>query len=86
MLRNCTSGFWNWVCEALVKSANEALQGADALAIATEWQEFRSPDFDLIASQLSKKAIFDGRNLYDPAFVKRFGLKYYAIGRGDSVC
>jgi UDPglucose 6-dehydrogenase len=71
---------------ALVKSANEALQGADALAIATEWQEFRSPDFDLIASQLSKKAIFDGRNLYDPAFVKRFGLKYYAIGRGDSVC
>ncbi|HEY5759189.1 MAG TPA: UDP-glucose/GDP-mannose dehydrogenase family protein [Steroidobacter sp.] len=71
---------------ALVKSANEALQGADALAIVTEWQEFRSPDFDLIASQLSKKAIFDGRNLYDPAFVKRFGLKYYAIGRGDSVC
>ncbi len=70
----------------LVKSAGEALQGADALAIATEWQEFRSPDFDLIASQLSRKVIFDGRNLYDPAFVKRFGLKYYAIGRGDSVC
>ncbi|MDY6947713.1 MAG: UDP-glucose/GDP-mannose dehydrogenase family protein [Pseudomonadota bacterium] len=70
----------------LVQSANEALQGADALAIATEWQEFRSPDFDLIASQLSSKAIFDGRNLYDPGFVKRFGLKYYAIGRGDSVC
>lgn len=70
----------------LTKSANEALQGADALAIATEWQEFRSPDFELIASQLATKAIFDGRNLYDPAFVKRFGLKYYAIGRGDSVC
>jgi UDPglucose 6-dehydrogenase len=70
----------------LVKSAAEALQGADALAIATEWQEFRSPDFELIASQLSRKVIFDGRNLYDPAFVKRFGLKYYAIGRGDSVC
>jgi UDPglucose 6-dehydrogenase len=70
----------------LVASANDALQGADALAIATEWQEFRSPDFDLIASQLSSKAIFDGRNLYDPGFVKRFGLKYYAIGRGDSVC
>src|SRR5690606_21996683 len=44
----------------LVKSAVEALQGADALAIATEWQEFRSPDFDLIASQLSRKVIFDG--------------------------
>jgi UDPglucose 6-dehydrogenase len=71
---------------ALVKSATDALQGADALAIATEWQEFRSPDFDLIASQLTRKVIFDGRNLYDPAFVKRFGLKYYGIGRGDSVC
>ena len=70
----------------LAKSATEALEGADALAIATEWQEFRSPDFDLIASRLSKKVIFDGRNLYDPSFVKRFGLKYYAIGRGDSVC
>lgn len=70
----------------LVKSAPEALQGADALAIVTEWQEFRSPDFDAIGSQLKNKVIFDGRNLYDPAFVKRFGLKYYAIGRGDSVC
>jgi len=71
---------------ALVGSAVEALQGADALAIVTEWQEFRSPDFELIASQLQQPVIFDGRNLYDPAFVKRFGLKYYAIGRGDSVC
>lgn len=71
---------------ALVASATDALQGADALAIVTEWQEFRSPDFDLIASQLQRKVIFDGRNLYDPGFVKRFGLKYYAIGRGDSLC
>ncbi len=71
---------------ALLESATDALQGADALAIATEWQEFRSPDFDLIATQLGSKVIFDGRNLYDPTFVKRFGLKYYAIGRGDSVC
>jgi UDPglucose 6-dehydrogenase len=70
----------------LAKSATEALQGADALAIVTEWQEFRSPDFEMIASELQRKVIFDGRNLYDPAFVKRFGLKYFAIGRGDSVC
>lgn len=70
----------------LVKSATEALRGADALAIVTEWQEFRSPDFELMASQLHRKVIFDGRNLYDPGFLKRFGLKYYAIGRGDSVC
>jgi UDPglucose 6-dehydrogenase len=52
----------------------------------TEWQEFRSPDFDTIKTELTHPVIFDGRNLYDPGFVKRFGLKYYAIGRGDSVC
>ena len=67
----------------VVASSTEALQGADALAIVTEWQEFRSPDFELVKSQLSHPAIFDGRNLYDPSFVRRFGLKYYAVGRGD---
>jgi UDPglucose 6-dehydrogenase len=70
----------------LVGSAMEALRGADALAILTEWQEFRSPDFDAIKAELTDPVIFDGRNLYDPGFVKRFGLKYYAIGRGDSLC
>ena len=69
----------------LVSSSAEALRGADALAIVTEWQEFRSPDFDAIKSQLRYPVIFDGRNLYDPGFVKRFGVKYHAIGRGDSV-
>jgi len=70
---------------ALVGSAAEALRGADALAIVTEWQEFRSPDFEAMRAELKHPVIFDGRNLYDPAFVNRFGLKYYAIGRGDSV-
>jgi UDPglucose 6-dehydrogenase len=70
----------------LVTSSSEALQGADALAIVTEWQEFRSPDFDAIKAELKRPVIFDGRNLYDPAFVKRLGLTYYAIGRGDSLC
>jgi len=70
----------------LVANSMDALQGADALAIVTEWQEFRSPDFDTIKSELAHPVIFDGRNLYDPGFVKRFGLKYYAIGRGDSLC
>src|SRR5690606_31205334 len=60
----------------LVKSSTEALNGADALAIVTEWQEFRSPDFDAIRTTLKNPVIFDGRNLYDPSFVKRFGLKY----------
>jgi UDPglucose 6-dehydrogenase len=70
----------------LVASAPEALEGADALAVITEWQEFRSPDFDGIKAQLKEPVIFDGRNLYDPAFVKRFGLNYYAIGRGERLC
>jgi UDPglucose 6-dehydrogenase len=70
----------------LTKSSSEALKGADALAIVTEWQEFRSPDFELIKAELKHPVIFDGRNLYDPGFVKGFGLNYYAIGRGDSLC
>lgn len=70
---------------ALVKNSTEALHGADALAIVTEWQEFRSPDFETIKSELKHPVIFDGRNLYDPGLVKRFGLKYYGIGRGDSI-
>jgi len=69
----------------IVENSSDALQGADALAIVTEWQEFRSPDFELIKSRLRHPAIFDGRNLYDPSFVNRFGLQYYAVGRGDSL-
>jgi len=67
----------------LVKNAYEAAQGADALAIVTEWQEFRSPDFDRLRELLKFPVIFDGRNLYDPAMVSRFGLTYHAIGRGQ---
>ncbi|MDB6087312.1 MAG: UDP-glucose 6-dehydrogenase [Gammaproteobacteria bacterium] len=66
----------------LCKTAYEAAEGADALAIATEWQEFRSPDFDRLKEILKAPVIFDGRNLYDPAMVARFGFTYYAIGRG----
>src|SRR5579863_4713284 len=67
---------------ALAKNAYQAAEGADALAIVTEWQEFRSPDFDRLRTVLKTPVIFDGRNLYDPAMVSRFGLSYYAIGRG----
>jgi UDPglucose 6-dehydrogenase len=69
----------------LVNAAGDALTGADALAILTEWQEFRSPDFEAIRKALKSPVIFDGRNLYDPEMVQGFGLSYYAIGRGDSV-
>ncbi len=65
----------------IVESAMAALEGADALAIVTEWQEFRSPDFAAIKARLKTPAIFDGRNLYDPAVLKSLGLEYYPIGR-----
>ncbi|MDP2640575.1 MAG: nucleotide sugar dehydrogenase, partial [Betaproteobacteria bacterium] len=58
-----------------------ALEGADALAIVTEWKEFRSPDFQRIRQVLRTPAIFDGRNMYDPAEVRKNGLEYYPIGR-----
>ncbi len=66
----------------LCDTAYGALEGASALAIITEWQEFRSPDFDTIKDALTDGAIFDGRNLYEPDAVEAQGLAYYAIGRG----
>jgi UDPglucose 6-dehydrogenase len=58
-----------------------ALEKADALVIVTEWKEFRSPDFDHIKSALKHPVIFDGRNLYDPKWVRSLGFEYFAIGR-----
>ena len=60
-----------------------ALGGADALVIITEWKEFRSPDFDAVRAALKAPLIFDGRNLYDPEFVRSQGFEYYPIGRGN---
>ena len=67
----------------LCESPEAALEGADALLIVTEWNVFRSPDFDLVQKALSRPAIFDGRNLYDPSRMKTLGFDYHAIGRGD---
>ncbi len=66
----------------LSDSAYGALEGADALIVVTEWQEFRSPDFGRIKELLAQPVIFDGRNIYDPATVEDAGIAYYAIGRG----
>ncbi len=68
---------------ALVSSAAEALEGADALAICTEWQEFRSPDFARFKNVLKQPVVFDGRNLYEPSLMARQGIRYFAIGRGE---
>jgi UDPglucose 6-dehydrogenase len=66
----------------LVARADEALQGADALLIVTEWKEFRTPDFDAIKAKLKAPVVLDGRNLYDPKLMKALGIDYSGIGRG----
>ncbi len=68
---------------ALVGSAAEALDGADVLAICTEWQEFRSPDFARFKGVLKQPVVFDGRNLYELSLMARQGIRYFAIGRGE---
>ena len=69
----------------LCTSAASALEGADALAVVTEWKEFRSPDFSRLHAALGDAVVFDGRNLYEPEEVEAAGLAYYGIGRGRSV-
>jgi UDPglucose 6-dehydrogenase len=59
----------------------EALSGADAMALMTEWSEFHLPDFRKMANLMKGKVIFDGRNIYDPAEIKKMGFKYFGIGR-----
>jgi UDPglucose 6-dehydrogenase len=66
----------------LTRDAYEACEGADALLIATEWREFRSPDFERLQQLLAAPRIFDGRNLYEPSLLSRLGFEYYATGRG----
>ncbi len=61
--------------------AYETLYGSDGLVILTEWNEFRTPDFDLIKRALRNKVIFDGRNLYNPESMHHLGIKYYCIGK-----
>ena len=69
-------------CLEFCEKSYEALDGADALVIVTEWQEFRSPDFNVIKEKIADGVIVDGRNLYEPEHVEALGLQYYAIGRG----
>jgi UDPglucose 6-dehydrogenase len=66
---------------AYADSPLDATRGADALAIVTEWKEFRSPDFDALKAHLKQPVIFDGRNLYEPELVRAAGFEYFPIGR-----
>ena len=67
---------------ALCDKPDGALEGADALVIVTEWQEFRTPDFELMRRLLAAPVVFDGRNIYDEKAMAGYGFAYYAIGRG----
>jgi UDPglucose 6-dehydrogenase len=69
----------------LASSPEDALSGADALVVLTEWKAFWSPDFAKIKAALGSPVLFDGRNIYDPAEVEAAGLAYYGIGRGRTV-
>ncbi|MCC6220754.1 MAG: UDP-glucose/GDP-mannose dehydrogenase family protein [Deltaproteobacteria bacterium] len=69
---------------AMAKGGYEALSGADALLIVTEWSEFRRPNFGRMATELKAPVIFDGRNLFEPAKMNRLGFVYYSIGRVSS--
>jgi UDPglucose 6-dehydrogenase len=64
-----------------VASPSEALDGADALVIITDWKEFKSPDFDAIKSRLKQAVVIDGRNLYEPKLMDAMGIEYIGIGR-----
>jgi UDPglucose 6-dehydrogenase len=59
----------------------DAIEGCDALVVVTEWNEFRNPNFELIASKVKDRVIFDGRNIYDPERMREYGFAYYGIGR-----
>jgi UDPglucose 6-dehydrogenase len=65
----------------IVPSARQAVEGADVLVLVTEWKEFRAPDLPFLAENLKLKAVFDGRNIYDPDAFGAAGLVYEGIGR-----
>jgi UDPglucose 6-dehydrogenase len=65
----------------IVRKYYEALDGADGLIVATEWNEFRRPDYDRLGSLMREKVIFDGRNIYTPSVLREHGFKCFSIGR-----
>ncbi len=69
----------------LCEDGAQALDGADALVVVTEWKQFRSPDFAALRAKLADAAVFDGRNLYEPEDVEAAGIAYWGIGRGRSI-
>ncbi|WP_347484684.1 UDP-glucose/GDP-mannose dehydrogenase family protein [Vandammella animalimorsus] len=73
--------FGNHAAFSFCENPMQALEGADALAIVTEWKQFRAPNFVRMANLLKDRIVFDGRNIYDPEMMRRHGLNYFSIGR-----
>lgn len=80
-MHNAKEIFKNQSGLSFVEASMDAVNMSDALILATEWREFKSPDFSVIKKALKTPIIFDGRNLYDPAYVSTFGIEYHPIGR-----
>lgn len=80
-MRECQKEYGSRDDLTLMGTKEAALKNADALIIATEWQEFRAPDYDVFLSSLNHPVVFDGRNLYDPHRTKNKGITYYSVGR-----
>jgi UDPglucose 6-dehydrogenase len=78
-MKNAKGIFGNRV--TLVKRSYDALVGADALALVTEWNEFREPDFGKMRKLMRSPVVFDGRNIYNPEQMKADGFTYFSIGR-----
>jgi UDPglucose 6-dehydrogenase len=68
----------------IVPTMYDAAERADALAIATDWSEYRRPDFDRLKNQLMRPWVFDGRNMWEPAALARRGFRYVSIGRPEA--
>jgi UDPglucose 6-dehydrogenase len=66
-------------------SEMEAAQGADAVALITEWSEFRIPNWEKVAQSMTGKVVFDGRNLYRRESLNEYGFDYYGIGQGEVI-
>jgi UDPglucose 6-dehydrogenase len=69
---------------AFAESNYDALEGADALVIVTDWNEYRHPNFERMLAALAQPVVVDGRNLYDPARMAALGFRYHSIGRGST--
>jgi UDPglucose 6-dehydrogenase len=81
-MAHCREKFPESANRVYCANAYQALEKADALLLVTEWQEFRTPDWNRVRQLMAQPWVFDGRNIYDPLWMKNQGFRYQGIGRG----